>query len=171
MLIQYQQAVGWLLLVSGILLLGYVLQQALYRLEDESGVVVYSEGTFVLVDTPNWVKGSRVPDIMVYNAARIAAYKSENANWRNAPFILVPDLCVEVVSENDKMNEVTDKVEAYLRDGVRLIWVIEPKTRTITIRELGSQQATILYPHDTLTGGAVMPGLSVRVYLPNRSMV
>lgn len=36
-LIQFQAAVGWLLLVSGILLLGYVLQQALYNLKDERG--------------------------------------------------------------------------------------------------------------------------------------
>ncbi|APE27382.1 peptide MFS transporter [Aurantiacibacter gangjinensis] len=36
-LIQYQEAVGWILLVSGILLLGYVLQQALYKLPGEDG--------------------------------------------------------------------------------------------------------------------------------------
>jgi Uma2 family endonuclease len=126
-------------------------------------ITVYSEGTFVLADTPNWVKGSRVPDIMVFAGERVDAYKAENPNWRDVPFIIVPDLCVEVVSENDKMNDVSDKVEAYLRDGVRLVWVIMPKTRTITIRELGSQQATILYSHDTLTGGTVVPGFSVKV--------
>lgn len=38
-LIQFQEAVGWILLVSGILLLGYVLQQALYRLPGEDGRV------------------------------------------------------------------------------------------------------------------------------------
>ncbi|MBX9897452.1 MAG: oligopeptide:H+ symporter [Qipengyuania sp.] len=38
-LIQFQAAVGWLLLVSGILLLGYVLQQALYNLKDERGAL------------------------------------------------------------------------------------------------------------------------------------
>ena len=42
-LIQYQEAVGWILLVSGILLLGYVLQQALYKLPGEDGAV--SAGT------------------------------------------------------------------------------------------------------------------------------
>ncbi|MXP10647.1 peptide MFS transporter [Pseudoblastomonas halimionae] len=36
-LIQYQEAVGWILLLSGICLLGYVLQQALYRLPGEDG--------------------------------------------------------------------------------------------------------------------------------------
>ena len=38
-LIQYQEAVGWILLLSGILLLGYVLQQALYKLPGEDGAV------------------------------------------------------------------------------------------------------------------------------------
>ncbi len=36
-LIQFQEAVGWILLISGILLLGYVLQQALYTLPGENG--------------------------------------------------------------------------------------------------------------------------------------
>jgi Uma2 family endonuclease len=134
-----------------------------FRYVSSVNIVIYSEGTFVLTDSPNWVKGSRVPDIMVYASERVEAYKAEDPNWRSVPFILVPDLCVEVVSENDRMTDVIDKVEAYLRDGVRLIWVIEPKTRTITIREQGSQQATILYAHDTLTGGAVVPGFSVTV--------
>ncbi|MEL7738085.1 oligopeptide:H+ symporter [Citromicrobium bathyomarinum] len=38
-LIQFQEAVGWILLVSGICLLGYVLQQALYNLSGEDGKV------------------------------------------------------------------------------------------------------------------------------------
>lgn len=38
-LIQYQEAVGWILLVSGILLLAYVLHQALYKLPGEDGNV------------------------------------------------------------------------------------------------------------------------------------
>jgi len=39
LLIQYQATVGWILLVSGIALLGYVLQQALYALPGEDGQV------------------------------------------------------------------------------------------------------------------------------------
>ncbi|WP_343348109.1 oligopeptide:H+ symporter [Sphingomicrobium sp. XHP0239] len=57
-LIQFQAAVGWILLVSGILLLGYVLQQALYRLGDESGRIsdgstrpIFMAGVLVLLGT------------------------------------------------------------------------------------------------------------------------
>ena len=37
-----------------------------------------------------------------------------------------PDLAVEVVSPNDYAREVEEKVEEYLRAGVKLIWVVYP---------------------------------------------
>lgn len=144
-----------------------VLVAFLYKLLDAlkktASIEVFFELPFVLVETSDWVKGSRVPDVLIYDETRFSEYKSSNPDWLDKPFVIVPDLCIEVVSKNDLMQDVTDKVEAYLRDGVKMVWVIEPWTRTITVRELGSQHATILYPHDTLTGGAVVPGLSVRV--------
>lgn len=61
-LIQAQEAVGWLLLVSGILLLGYVLQQALYAIKDNNGSVsagstkpVFYSGVGVLLLTAAWM--------------------------------------------------------------------------------------------------------------------
>jgi Uma2 family endonuclease len=109
------------------------------------------------------VKGSRVPDIMVYERARFDAYCAEHPDWLDKPFILVPDLCIEVVSRNDQYSEVNEKVEAYLADGVRLVWVFDPQTRTVTIRTQGSATATILHADDTLDGGTVVSGFSVRV--------
>src|SRR4051794_41118389 len=38
-------------------------------------IVVYTEMLVVLEDSPNWVKGSRVPDLMIYDKARLDAYK------------------------------------------------------------------------------------------------
>nr|WP_298931943.1 oligopeptide:H+ symporter [uncultured Erythrobacter sp.] len=61
-LIQYQAAVGWILLVSGIFLLAYVLQQALYFLEDEKGATsdkasssVFYGGVLLLLATSAWM--------------------------------------------------------------------------------------------------------------------
>ena len=61
-LIQFQEAVGWLLLVSGILLLGYVLQQALYKIEDNNGRLstgstsgIFYGGVGVLLATAAWM--------------------------------------------------------------------------------------------------------------------
>ena len=61
-LIQFQEAVGWMLLVSGIFLLGYVLQQALYKLPGENGSpsdggtrTIFYAGLGVLVATAAWM--------------------------------------------------------------------------------------------------------------------
>jgi Uma2 family endonuclease len=94
--------------------------------------VVYAETTFVLpgdAHDPNWVTGSRVPDVMVFLGTRIADYKRDNPDWRDRPLALIPDFVIEIVSPNDKATELDEKIDAYLSDGVRLIWVIYPSSQ------------------------------------------
>src|SRR6187551_2491614 len=43
---------------------------------------------------------------------------------------IAPDLVVEVISPNDLAEDVEQKVEEYLGAGVRLVWVVDPDTRT-----------------------------------------
>ncbi len=133
------------------------------KLREIAGILVRVEMPFVLVETSNWVKGSRVPDLVVYDLSRISAYKSANPDWEDRPYAIIPDLCIEVVSKNDDFADVMEKVESYMTDGVRLVWVFEPRTQTVTARTLGSAQATILHADDTLDGGDVVAGFSVRV--------
>ena len=76
---------------------------------------------------------------------------------------LAPDLAVEVVSPNDRYLEVQAKVVEYLTAGVRLVWVIDPDNRTVTIRALEADQPMELREHDELTGGDVLPGFRCRV--------
>ena len=44
-----------------------------------------------------------------------------------------PLLIVEVLSPSDKQEDITEKVEAYLEAGVKIIWLAEPRFRTITV--------------------------------------
>src|SRR5215472_161768 len=55
---------------------------------------VHVEAPFVLTepDDPNWVKGSRVPDVVFYKADRIEVYRQTHPSWDNQPLALVPDL-------------------------------------------------------------------------------
>lgn len=124
---------------------------------------VFSETPFVLVDSPNWVKGSRVPDVMVVLIERLTIYKVDVPDWRSKPLVLVPDLVVEVVSPTDSYSVLNDKVIRYLLDGVRLVWVVDPQTKTVSIHEPGSKQITVLDVTDTLTGGKVIPGFEIQV--------
>src|SRR5688572_17611300 len=93
------------------------LLKGLYRFEsiDRYGEVL-TEIPFVLADNPNWVKGSRVPDVMFFQKDRIVAYKSATPDWRAKPFVLVPDRVVEIVSPNDDYGDVLAKVFRYLED-------------------------------------------------------
>jgi Uma2 family endonuclease len=78
-----------------------------------------------------------------------------------------PDLAVEVVSPNETVYELDDKLSDYESVGVPLIWVINPKSRTVTIRR---SDGTVSYLHENedLSGEDVIPGFrcSVREIFP-----
>ena len=70
---------------------------------------------------------------------------------------IVPDLAVEVVSPNDLSEEVEEKVDEYLRAGVRVVWIVYPQTKLIRVhRANGTVQD--LHLHDELSGEDVIPG-------------
>ncbi len=73
---------------------------------------------------------------------------------------LAPDLAVEVLSRGNTRGEMVRKRSEYFRAGVRLVWEIDPRARTV--RVYTSETAyTDLVATDTLDGGAVLPGFAV----------
>jgi len=123
----------------------------------------YNETTFILPDSydSNWVSGSRIPDLMFYVGDRLAKYKAETPDYRERPLSIVPDLVIEVVSPNDKVIELDTKIDLYLSDGVRLIWVFNPQSRKVTIHAPDLENPIVLKVGDTLDGGDVLPGFTL----------
>ncbi|MFN8473462.1 MAG: Uma2 family endonuclease [Anaerolineae bacterium] len=75
-----------------------------------------------------------------------------------------PDLAVEIVSPGDTAAEVADKVRDYLTYGVRLVWVVEPKTQTVTVyRPDGTARLLQAAADHTLDGEDVIPGFATLV--------
>jgi Uma2 family endonuclease len=70
---------------------------------------------------------------------------------------VVPDLAVEVLSPDDRMREVLDKVGEYLDAGVRLVWVIDPGRRSAAVYRSLTEVQT-LGPDGALDGRDVVPG-------------
>jgi Uma2 family endonuclease len=69
---------------------------------------------------------------------------------------------VEVNSPSDTGDEVSAKVLDYFGAGTRMIWVVSPRTRTVTVyRSLSEIQ--VLTVEDTLDGGDVLPGFRLAV--------
>jgi Uma2 family endonuclease len=73
-----------------------------------------------------------------------------------------PDLAIEVVSPNDLYEEIEEKVTEYLGAGVRLVWVVNPSTKTVLVRR-PNKTCTALHANDTLSGEDVLPGFTVPV--------
>jgi len=129
---------------------------------------VFTEQTFVLSYISNWVTGSRQPDVMYYASERMDAYMQANPDWKFKPFILVPDLAIEVVSPNDNLSELEEKVDQYLLDGVQLVWVLDPQKQRVSVntlidRQPFTKQQTQLTPTDTLKGDDLIPGFEIPV--------
>ena len=116
------------------------------------GLVFAAETGFKLESDPDTVLA---PDVAFVRRGRLPAGRLPTTYFPGPP-----DLAVEVVSPGDTAPEVQDKVQQWLRAGSKLVWVVEPRTRTVTVfRPDGS--ATVLQEADTLSGEDIVPGFSL----------
>lgn len=51
-----------------------------------------------------------------------------------------PDFAIEVLSPDDRASRVLDRVQFYLRAGVRLVWIVDPETRAVFVYRPGAPQ-------------------------------
>lgn len=77
---------------------------------------------------------------------------------------VVPDLAVEVLSEGNTKQEMDRKLNDYFGAGVRLVWFVEPRKKTVEVFS-GKDTCTVLNENATLTGGDVLPGFSLSLKL------
>ncbi len=118
------------------------------------GDVFGAETGFVLARDPVVVLG---PDVAFVAADRIPSDDELDRFPR-----LAPDLVVEVVCPPDTATELFNKVLTYLDTGVRLVWVIEPRRRTVT-EWTSDRTARVLTETDDLDGGDVLPDFRLPV--------
>lgn len=118
------------------------------------GRVVGADGAYILTSDRRSV---RVPD-----ASFVAADRLPPPEERRHFLQLAPDLAVEVVSPSDTASGIEAKVRDYLDAGVRLIWVVHPPQRSVTVYT-PDRHARLLDEHDTLDGGDVLPGFELKV--------
>lgn len=81
---------------------------------------------------------------------------------RSKTFTIPPDLAVEVVSRTDISSQIEEKVFAYLEAGTQLVWVLKPRSKTVTVYR-SETDITLLTRNDTLTGENVIEGFSCQV--------
>lgn len=133
--------------------LAYLLGAVVYP--QRLGAVIIETG-YVLDRNPDIV---RSPDVSVLVRERIPDSGIARTFIEGAP-----DLAVEIVSPGDTAAEVADKVRDYLTYGVRLVWIVEPKTQTVTVyRPDGTARLLQAAAYHTLDGEDVVPGFATLV--------
>jgi Uma2 family endonuclease len=75
---------------------------------------------------------------------------------------VAPDLAVEVLGPEEKVSDYDGKVAEYLSWGVRLIWLVDPNTETVTVVRANGERE-VLKGNDVLTGEDVVPGFKIKV--------
>jgi Uma2 family endonuclease len=115
------------------------------------GIVLGADGTLRIL--PHQV---RIPDVCFISWQRFP-----NRQLQREPIpSLVPDLAIEVLSEGNTELEMQRKLRDYFAAGVRLVWYIDPRTRSAK-SYAGEGQFVELTESQSLAGGDVLPGFEL----------
>lgn len=98
----------------------------------------------------------RIPDVAFVSWQRIPGARVPDEPVPS----LAPDLAVEVLSRSNTPGEMARKRREYFAAGVRLVWEVDPDSRSVAVYTAPETFVT-LGSTDALEGGAVLPGLVI----------
>ncbi len=128
------------------LLRDFLKRRKLGTLAGEAGMVRLSPGLV------------RIPDLSFISRSRLAHQRRVRAPI----LLLAPDLAIEVLSEGNTPREMARKVREYFASGCRLVWLIDPRTRTVAVYT-SLAKPIVLTEKQTLTGGDVLSGFRLQL--------
>ena len=131
--------------VAGILRNYTIARKKGYGCCNNTGVVVERD--------PDTVRG---PDVMLFEDA--TSYQELAVGYGEQP----PRVAIEVLSPNDTHGEIMRRVREQIRFGTRLVWVVDPGARNVTVHRPG-QEPYIVEENEELTGADVLPDFRCRV--------
>lgn len=115
---------------------------------------VGTEAVTVVDRNPDSVRG---PDVSYYSKERMPL-GLRVTKYHDQP----PDMCVEVVSPSNTKKELRAKIKEYFFAGVRMVWVVDPEDRSITVLAAPDEGRTF-YEDAVFDGGDVLPGFRCKV--------
>ncbi len=97
-------------------------------------------------------RNERIPDVAFVIAERVPP-----DGMPEGVVDFPPDLAVEIISPNDVHDKISEKVLEYLEAGVRQVWLVSPKLRSITIFR-SPADAQVFTEDDELVSEDLLPG-------------
>jgi Uma2 family endonuclease len=116
------------------------------------GVVTGPDGSVRLA--PNLI---RIPDLSYFSWDQ---FPGRRISRRKKIPDLAPLLAVEVLSEGNTPGEMRRKLKDYFLSGVRVVWFIDPESKTARVFTAPDESRT-LREKDALEGGEVLPGFTL----------
>ncbi len=116
------------------------------------GTLVCNDAGFITERDPDSVRG---PDISYWCKDRLQEIPVGYIE-------ISPDMLVEVLSPSNTRKQILAKLREYFSKGVRLVWVIAPEDRTLTIYR-NADEGRLLHETATVAGEDVLPGFECRV--------
>jgi len=114
---------------------------------------VTSNGTgFITERGPDSVRG---PDISFWSKEKLTAIPVGYIET-------APDMLVEVLSPSNTSKQIRAKLKEYFASGVRLVWVMAPEDRTLTIYRI-PDEGRLLHESALVSGEDVLPEFTCRV--------
>jgi Uma2 family endonuclease len=133
------------------MVLVFYLQQ--YLQQSPLGVILGEAGQLRILP-----KKLRVPDVAFVSWERFP----EGQLPRDRVYRVAPDLAVEFLSEGNTTREMERKLSEYFEAGVRLVWYIDPRSRTASVYT-EPNRGTEIDSAGFLEGQDVLPGFSLRL--------
>lgn len=117
---------------------------------------VCMENMFLLDLEQRW---GRRPDVAFVSVERWPLDREipEEGEWQ-----VVPDLCVEVNSPNDRVEDLYEKIDDYFDASVRQVWVVSPGRRRIYVYDSPTQIRTVSAT-EVIDAGDIIPGFQMAV--------
>jgi Uma2 family endonuclease len=120
--------------------------------EHDSGTVTSNDTGFIVNRGPDTVRG---PDVAFWSKERLPVVPVGYMD-------IAPDLAVEVLSPSNTSKMIREKLKEYFAKGVRMVWVIAPEDRTVTVYRK-PDEGRVLHESAFVTGEDVLPGFQCRV--------
>jgi Uma2 family endonuclease len=131
-----------------------VLANWLDQQPEPRGAVLCGEAGVRLRHNPDTTVGVDV----VYVSAEVYVRQTDETTLIDG----VPVLAVEILSPNDTVDEINEKIDGYLTAGVPLVWVIDPHRRTVTVYRPGAEPELVNVRQE-LAAEPHLPGFRVPV--------
>lgn len=129
----------------------FVIKLGIYLEKNNIGRV-YADNTLFKIGA-----NRRIPDAAFVSAEKVPPTGEPMDIWDFAP-----DIAIEVISPNERHNEVERKISDYFKAGVRQVWKIVPESKIVTIY-FSPTKTKILTEKDEIVCEEILPEFRLKL--------